>query len=121
MLVESIVGILVLIAVSAGLQSTELGQLLRTGGPIAAFSHGYGEITKGFLGNYGRSFAVLALNTFILTTLDTATRITRYLTSELFGISNKYLSTLIVVIASAVINSRLIVVRMTDSFRRQIV
>ena len=46
----------------------------------------------------GAAFAVVALNTFILTTLDTATRITRYITSELFGIQNMFLSTLIVVV-----------------------
>ncbi len=103
MLVESFVGILVLICVSAGLSHGRLtGHLIQGGGgPIVAFSEGYGNLSRFFLGDYGTSFAVLALNTFILTTLDTATRITRYLTTELFGIKNKYIATLIVVVASA--------------------
>lgn len=101
MLVESLVGILVVIAVGAGLKSSDLVLHLKGGGPIAAFSHGYGSVTQIFLGDYGTAFAVLALNAFILTTLDSATRITRYLTTELFGIQNKYLATLLVVVASA--------------------
>ncbi|HXV28207.1 MAG TPA: carbon starvation CstA family protein, partial [bacterium] len=103
MLVESLVGVLVLIAVSAGLKYSELGSHLKAGGPIDAFSHGFGSISSVFLGDYGISFAVLALNAFILTTLDTATRITRYITSEVFGIRNKYLSTFLVVGASALL------------------
>ncbi len=103
MLIESLVGILVIIAVSAGLQMSQLNALLREGGPIAAFSHGYGAISRVFLGDYGKAFAVLALNAFILTTLDTATRITRYITSELFGIQNKYLATSIVVVCSGLL------------------
>jgi len=101
--VESLVGVLVLIAVCAGLQISQLDTLLKEGGPIAAFSHGYGALSKTFLGDYGAAFAVVALNTFILTTLDTATRITRYITSELFGIQNMFLSTLIVVVAAGVL------------------
>jgi len=103
MMVESLVGVLVLIAVCAGLQISQLDTLLKEGGPIAAFSRGYGALSKTFLGDYGTAFAVVALNTFILTTLDTATRITRYITSELFGIQNIFLSTLIVVVAAGVL------------------
>jgi len=43
----------------------------------------------------------MALNFFILTTLDTATRLGRYLTAELLGIRNRYLPTALVVIAAA--------------------
>jgi len=101
MMIECLVGVMVLICVSAALTRVELGSILRAGGPIAAFSEGYGKLSSLFLGDYGKSFAILALNAFILTTLDTATRITRYLTSELLGIHNKYLATVIVVVASA--------------------
>jgi len=101
MLVESTVGVLVLISVSAGLGQGVLSSHLKTGGPIAAFSHGYGAISEVFLGGYGKTFAIVALNAFILTTLDTATRITRYITTEVFGIQNMFLSTLIVIVASA--------------------
>lgn len=101
MLLEATVGVLVLIAVCAGLSFTDFRALLKEGGPITAFSYGYGSLSEQFLGDYGKAFAVLALNAFILTTLDTACRITRYITTEVFGIGNKYLATFIVVIASA--------------------
>ncbi len=67
------------------------------GGPISAFAFGFGEITKGFLGEFGPIFAVLILNAFIFTTLDTATRIARYITQELFRLKNRYIATLVVV------------------------
>lgn len=99
MLLESVVAMMVLICVGAGLNSTQLNLALKEGGPISAFSQGYGAMTQIFLGDYGKPLAVLGLNAFILTTLDSATRITRYLTSEVFGINNKYLATGIVVVA----------------------
>jgi carbon starvation protein len=68
--------------------------------PIGIFGKGYGVITKGILGNYGPFIAITILNAFILTTLDTATRISRYLTEELFGVKNRYLSTLAIVVLS---------------------
>ena len=103
MLLESIVGVMVVIAVCAGLQFQELGHLVQTGGPISAFSRGYGNLTEVILGDYGKAFAILGLNAFILTTLDTATRITRYITSEVLGVKNIYLATSLVVGASAVL------------------
>lgn len=103
MLLESLVGVLVLIAVASAFGQTDAGAMLRKDGPIAVFSAAYGNLSSVFLGEYGKGFAVLALNAFILTTLDTATRITRYITSEVFGLKNKYLATLIVVTASALL------------------
>ena len=101
MLLESTVGVMVLIVVAAGLSQGELTSILKEGGPISAFSHGYGNLSQVFLGDYGKAFAILGLNAFILTTLDTATRITRYITSEVFGVKNIFLATLLVVVASA--------------------
>jgi carbon starvation protein len=43
----------------------------------------------------------MALNAFILTTLDTATRIGRYLTAEVYGMTNMYAATGTVVAAGA--------------------
>jgi carbon starvation protein len=100
MLTEGLVGVLVVICVGAALGREQLAGILRSGGPIAAFSEGYGAISTPILGSYGKVFAVMALNTFILTTLDTSTRIGRYLTRELFGVSNMYVATGIVVVAS---------------------
>ncbi len=101
MLVEGLVGILVVVCVGAALSRAELEGVLRSGGPIPAFGKGYGVIAKPLLAGYGAAFAVMALNAFILTTLDTATRIARYLSQELFGIGNMYLATAAVVVASA--------------------
>lgn len=104
MLTEALVACLVVLCVTAGLDRVELLGLLSDptkGGPIEAFGRGFGNLTLPLIGSYGAVFAVMALNAFILTTLDTATRIGRYLTSELFGINNRYLATGIVVGISA--------------------
>ena len=98
MIMEGLVGVLVIVCVGGTLAATELKSILGPGGggPINAFSIGYGRVAEPILGGYGSAFAVMALNAFILTTLDTGTRIGRYLTSELFGTSNMYLSTALV-------------------------
>ncbi len=101
MLTEGLVGVLVIICVGAATKYSDLAATLRSGGPIAAFSQGYGILSLPILGTYGKAFAVMALNAFILTTLDTSTRIGRYLTQELFGSANMYVATTIVVAASA--------------------
>jgi carbon starvation protein len=101
MLTESAVATLVVVAVGAGLTSARNAELLRgPGGAIAAFGEGYGSLTGWLLGDYGRTFAVMALNFFILTTLDTATRLGRYLLEELTGWRNRYLPTLLIVAAA---------------------
>ena len=69
-------------------------------GPIGAFGRGYGELTKGVLFGKGALVAVLILNAFILTTLDTATRIARYISEELFKINNRFFATFVVVFMS---------------------
>lgn len=101
MLVEGLVGVLVVIAVGAALSGPQLTAALAAGGPIDAFSTGYGRLAEPFLGTYGKAFAVMALNAFILTTLDSATRIGRYLTQELFGTEAIHGPTALVVLASA--------------------
>jgi carbon starvation protein len=75
--------------------------ILKQTSPIGIFAKGFGVITQGVLGDYGPFIAITILNAFILTTLDTATRISRYLTEELFRIKNRYLSTLAIIILSA--------------------
>ncbi len=99
MLIEGLVALLALLLVgSAVANMPALNAILKKGGPIAAFGYGFAEITKPFLGNWGGLIALTILNAFILTTLDTAARIGRYLTQELLGIKNRYISTLIIVI-----------------------
>ncbi|MFC1514457.1 carbon starvation protein A [Candidatus Omnitrophota bacterium] len=68
--------------------------------PVEVFSQGFGQITAPFLGRYGSFLAALILNAFILTTLDTATRINRYITEELLPLKNHLLSTVLVLSVS---------------------
>ncbi|RLG22424.1 carbon starvation protein A, partial [Methanosarcinales archaeon] len=101
MLMEGLVAILALLAVLAGFREhSTLSQMLSKGGPgpIAAFSQGYQEITNPFFGAFGGVIAVTILNSFILSSLDAGTRIGRYITQELFGIRNRYIATLIIVV-----------------------
>ncbi|MCM8773402.1 MAG: carbon starvation protein A [Candidatus Omnitrophica bacterium] len=91
MILEAILATIALLCVVFGLKSTPQDKT-----PTELFSLGFSQIVF-FLGDYGQFIALLILNTFILTTLDTATRITRLLTEELLGIKNKYLSTLLII------------------------
>ncbi|MBN2120034.1 MAG: carbon starvation protein A [Candidatus Omnitrophica bacterium] len=92
MLLEGFLATIALITVSVAFSKA---------GPVTVFSQGFGQITRPLLGNYGAFLATLILNAFILTTLDTATRINRYITEELLGLKNYFLSTLLVVLFSA--------------------
>ena len=65
-----------------------------------AYGSGYGYMTRFILGGYGTLIAVTALNAFIFTTLDAATRIGRYILEELFKGINRYVATLIIVASS---------------------
>ncbi|NPB04163.1 MAG: carbon starvation protein A [Thermotogae bacterium] len=90
MLMEGALALLVVVAVGSLTSGLDLKN------PIGTFGRGVSNITP-FLGDYGGYFAILVLNAFILTTLDTATRIARYVTEELFKVRNMYLSSAIVV------------------------
>ncbi|MBL7085134.1 MAG: carbon starvation protein A [Candidatus Omnitrophica bacterium] len=100
MIIEGLVALLALLIVGSAMSNMgALKQVLeKGGGPVAAFGQGFAEVTKPFLGGFGGLVAITILNAFILTTLDTATRIGRYLTQELLGIKNRYISTSLVVI-----------------------
>jgi carbon starvation protein len=95
MVAEGLVAVMAILVISAGLG---IDCLLDKSSPIVIFSKGYGVITRNILSSYGGMIAILILNAFILTTLDTATRIARYISEELFKINNRYLSTVIVVV-----------------------
>lgn len=99
MVAEGVVAVLAIIAVTAGIRSTNLASALKEMGPVRLFGEGYDGIAKPVLGPYGGFIAITILNAFILTTLDTAARICRYITQELTGIKNRYFSTLLVVLA----------------------
>jgi carbon starvation protein len=108
MIVESTVGVMALVAVAAGLHwgagADSYGAMLKEKGPLLTFATGYAALSKPLLGSVGALVALTMLNAFVLTTLDTATRITRYIGEEFFGeglgmrwLRNRFLSTLIVV------------------------
>jgi len=62
---------------------TEIG-----GGPIQAFAAGYGKFVSSLPGItvvLGSFFGMVMLNAFVLTTLDTGTRLGRFIFSELLG------------------------------------
>lgn len=99
MVAEGVVAVLALLVVACYFKDAgALRDILKSGdGPVSVFGTGYGSITKSLSGGFGELFAVIMLNAFILTTLDTATRIGRYLTHELFNIKNRYAATIIII------------------------
>lgn len=112
MIAESVLGVLAIAAVTAGLywKSAPAGgeglvyqELFQEGGWIKVFGVGYGQLTKTVFGAFGTLVGVTMLKTFVMTTLDSATRITRYICNELLGetfgipgMKNKYVATLLV-------------------------
>jgi len=99
MVAEGVLAVMAILVIAVAFKNQDvLKEIVDMGaGPVGAFGIGYNEVTKGFLGSFGGLFAILILNGFILTTLDTATRITRYLTQELFKIKNRFAATIIVI------------------------
>ncbi len=98
MLSEGLLAVLVVICLTAGVKHLGISPDKVNGSyAIKLFSEGFGRITYFLTKSWGKFIAVIVLNAFILTTLDTATRITRYVTQELFHIKSKILSTLLVV------------------------
>jgi len=99
MLAEGILAVMAILVIAGTFKDKAiLAEVVEKGaGPVGAFGIGYNEVTKKFLGTYGGVFAVMILNGFILTTLDSATRIARYLTQELFKIKNRFAATIIVI------------------------
>ena len=61
------------------------------GTPVGIFAAGASKffVTLGIPSNLGAEFAMLAISTFLLTTLDTCTRLTRFLIEELFSWRNQ--------------------------------
>ena len=79
-------------------------ELMKGGNWIATFGAGYGEIARPILGGFGILVGITMLKTFILTTLDSATRIARYIGEEFFAtglrlkpLGNRYLATAIII------------------------
>jgi len=114
-LTEGLLATVALLCVSAGLywnspfQQLNYPFLMQKGDWIGTFATGYGRIvSKIFSSDTGKLIAIIMVNSFVLTTLDTSTRIARYITSEIFGesfgikvLENRFFATLIVVIFAA--------------------
>ena len=126
MLTEGVVAVVTVLLVGGGLywvapqgSGIDMNQLgfretLQSGGWILAFGNGFGNIVHQMLPflsfTFASMIAVLALNTFVLTTLDTAVRITRFLVQESLGeklpaFKNKYIVTLTVIFAAYLIGA----------------
>ena len=126
MLTEGVVAVVTVLLVGGGLywvapqgsgiDMSQLGfrETLQSGGWILAFGNGFGNIVHQMLPflsfTFASMIAVLALNTFVLTTLDTAVRITRFLVQESLGeklpaFKNKYIVTLTVIFAAYLIGA----------------
>ena len=89
MLLEGVVGVIALGTIMMS------GEMLK-GGPTVVYGHGLGQFATllGISPRLGTAIGLLALNSFILTSLDTATRLARYQLQEFTGMSlNKYLAT----------------------------
>lgn len=117
MLTEGVVAVVTVLLVGGGLywvaptgggvDMATLGfrETLNSGGWILAFGNGFGNVVHQMLPilsfTFASMIAVLALNTFVLTTLDTAVRITRFIVQESLGpkvpvFQNKYVTTVAV-------------------------
>ena len=126
MLTEGVVAVVTVLLVGGGLywvapqgSGIDMNQLgfretLQSGGWILAFGNGFGNIVHQMLPflsfTFASMIAVLALNTFVLTTLDTAVRITRFLIQESLGekvpiFKNKYIVTVTVIFAAYLIGA----------------
>jgi carbon starvation protein len=110
MITEGVLASIALIAVCAGLywkggpEGLVYPELMKGGNWIGTFGKGYGELTRPIFGVLATLIGITMLKTFIITTLDTATRIARYIGDELFGESlklgfmhNIYINTAIVI------------------------
>jgi len=85
MLIEGLLAVMALITATTILKG-DYTKLMGEGGPIAVFSSGIGSFVShlGIPEKAGITFAALAISAFALTTLDTATRLGRFMFQEFF-------------------------------------
>ncbi len=100
MLIEGLLAVLSLVAVAA-MVNKEFIDILVNKGPVAAFSLGVARFLNAipFLNisiEAGQSFSALAVSAFALTSLDTATRLARFMFQEFFEIKDNQRSGLII-------------------------
>lgn len=114
-------GLVILIAASAlrwdptGVKS-EFGYqylMITLGDPIKAFATGYGRLVSSLPGlslTIGLFFGMIMLNAFVLTTLDTGTRLGRFIFTELLGkkvslFRNRWISSAAILIFAGVLGA----------------
>lgn len=108
MLIEGVLAIIALIT-AAYIGGDKFSELLSNGGPVNVFATGVGTFMTriGIPLEVGKPFAALAISAFALTSLDTATRLARFIFQEFFEddtkeqqsvlATNRFLSTAITV------------------------
>ena len=106
MLIEGVLATIAIITATY-LGADNFADLLANGGPVNVFSDGLGTFMTSFglpLA-IGKSFTALAISAFALTSLDTATRLARFIFQEMFDtkgeasvMTNRYVSTGITVV-----------------------
>lgn len=106
MLIEGLLAICAIISV-AYVSADKLPELLKNGGPVNAFSQGTATFMTaiGLDFNLSKEFVALTISAFALTTLDTATRLGRFIFQEIVttkagansplgkAVSNRYVAT----------------------------
>ncbi|SNT05967.1 carbon starvation protein [Anaerovirgula multivorans] len=108
MLIEGVLATVAIIT-AAYVSREKLGELLGAGGPVNVFSDGIGTFMTSFGIPFtvGKSFVALAVSAFALTSLDTATRLARFIFQEYFNeegsqkshpLANMYVATGITVV-----------------------
>lgn len=104
MLIEGLLALVALATVTCLTKDGYATALKELGGPSGVFSAGVGQFMShfGIPVAFGTTFGALAVNAFCLTSLDTATRLSRYAWEEFFStrvpsLSNKYLATFVTV------------------------
>ncbi|CEJ74503.1 carbon starvation protein CstA [[Clostridium] sordellii] len=121
MLIEGLLAIVALITV-AYISNKQFGSLLGNGGPVNVFSEGIANFMMpfGIPFTVGKTFTSLAISAFALTSLDTATRLGRFIFQEFFDttnpdekeskkstnknpLTNMYISTIITVVCSGLL------------------
>jgi carbon starvation protein len=112
MLIEGLVAVIALATVAM----LAKGDALTGKAPLVVYGTGMSKFLSvfGIPEKLGFSFGLLALSTFILTTLDTATRLGRYVFEEFFRLKNvrwRYLST----VATLVLPTTFILITLKDA------
>jgi carbon starvation protein len=87
--------------------------MTQVGDPIKAFATGYGKLTSSLPGItlvVGSFFGMVMLNAFVLTTLDTGTRLGRFIFSELIGkkinlFNNRWVASAIILVFAAILGA----------------